>query len=59
MSTRRNFRAMTRGADQAKPVAALAGAALILGGLLLLRAPCGPAGRLRLGTLGSTAATEP
>jgi hypothetical protein len=34
MSTRRDFRAMTRGAVQARP-----GAALILGGLLLLSAP--------------------
>jgi hypothetical protein len=34
MSTRRDFRAMTRGADAARP-----GAALILGGLLLLIVP--------------------
>jgi hypothetical protein len=34
MSTRRDFRAMTRGAFLARP-----GAALILGGLLLLSAP--------------------
>jgi hypothetical protein len=34
MSTRRDFRAMTRGADAARP-----GAALVLGGLLLLSAP--------------------
>jgi hypothetical protein len=34
MSTRRDFRAMTRGAVQAAP-----GAALILGALLLLIAP--------------------
>jgi hypothetical protein len=33
-STRRNFRAITRGADAARP-----GAALILGGLLLLTVP--------------------
>ena len=34
MSTRRDFRAITRGAEQARP-----GAALILGGLLLLSVP--------------------
>lgn len=34
MSTRRDIRAMTRGAVQARP-----GAALILGGLLLLTVP--------------------
>ncbi len=34
MSTRRDFRAMTRGAIKARP-----GAALILGGLLLLIVP--------------------
>jgi hypothetical protein len=34
MSTRRNSRAINRGADQARPVAAL-----ILGGLLLLISP--------------------
>jgi hypothetical protein len=51
MSTRRDFRAMTRGAEQANPVAAVSGAALalsgivgailgaILGDLLLLSAP--------------------
>ena len=39
MSARRDFRAMTRGAEQAKPRATLSGAALILGGLLLLSAP--------------------
>jgi len=39
MSPRRDSRAMTRGAVQAKPGAALSGAVLILGGLLLLTAP--------------------
>jgi hypothetical protein len=43
MSTRRDFRAMTRGAEQANPVAGICVAALtasgILGSLLLLSAP--------------------
>jgi hypothetical protein len=39
MSFRSDIRAMTRGAVSAKPVAGFSGAALILGGLLLLSAP--------------------
>ena len=37
MPTRRDIRAIIRGADKARP-----GAALILGGLLLLSVPWGP-----------------
>jgi hypothetical protein len=39
MSFRSDIRAMTRRAVSAKPVAGFSGAALILGGLLLLSAP--------------------
>jgi hypothetical protein len=39
MSFRSDIRAMTREAVSAKPVAGFSGAALILGGLLLLSAP--------------------
>jgi hypothetical protein len=39
MSFRSDIRAMTRQAVSAKPVAGFSGAALILGGLLLLSAP--------------------
>src|SRR5262249_10152861 len=53
MPTRRDIRAITRGA-QARP-----GAALILGGLLLLMVPSRPAGRFAPGHSGETASTEP
>jgi hypothetical protein len=39
MSFRSDIRAMTRQAVSAKPVVGFSGAALILGGLLLLSAP--------------------
>src|SRR5262245_42632507 len=53
MPTRRDIRAMTRGA-QARP-----GGALILGGLLLLMVPEGRPGVLRLGTQGRPQARNP
>jgi len=53
MPTRCDIRAITRGAQ------ARSGAALILGGLLLLMVPWGPAGRFAPGHSGETASTEP